>query len=171
MKLNLSAEIPEWGREDGQGGTHQLVDVDSTQTLTNKTLNGAGYSKVAIVTITGAAWHTGNGTADFLSWTNPETGDIVITRAVLYCSTVSSSAATADIGTTASNNHTNGDNLLDAVNLAATAPNAQSNILASGVDTELPQVVLATGKFVTLHALADPTGYVGKLFISYFTVA
>lgn len=145
-----------------------VADSTNLSTLQNAAgVTTSGAQKVAIVTITGAAWHTGNGTADYLSWTNPEAGNIIIHRAILYGSTVSTGAATADIGVTASNNHTNDDTLLDAVNLATTAPFAIGNILASGVDTELPQVVLATGKWVTLHALADPTGFVGKLFIHY----
>src|ERR1035437_5155186 len=41
MNFNTAPSIPTYGRDDGVGGTHQLLDVDSAQTLTNKTLAGA----------------------------------------------------------------------------------------------------------------------------------
>jgi hypothetical protein len=38
MYIDLVPNIPTYRRDDGVGGSHQLVDVDSAQTLTSKTL-------------------------------------------------------------------------------------------------------------------------------------
>jgi hypothetical protein len=164
------------------------VERDAVQTLTNKTLtsptissptitsptisspvlSGQGIRQVAVVDLAGAAWHTGNGTADFLSWTAP--ADIIIERLVVNTTTKSNGAATVDIGTTVVNNHTNGDNLLDAADIGTGIVCIENIRPPTAVDTEKSVVALASGGFITFHALADPTGLVGKAYIFYFTL-
>jgi hypothetical protein len=144
------------------GGTFTAPSISSP------VISGAGYIQVAVVDLAGAAWHTGNGTADFLSWAAP--ADIVIERVVVNTTTKSTGAATVDIGTTATNNHTNGDNLLDALDIGSATTVASNVDPVTAVDTEKSVVALASGKWVTFHALADPTGLVGKAYIYYFTL-
>lgn len=151
------------------GTVATILDSSNYATVTNGTgTTTAGTMKVAKVSLAGATWHTGNGTADYLSWTNPEAGTILITGVVVNTTTKSTGAATADIGTTATNNHTSSDNLLDGLDIG-TAAGTFDIITDHGTNGKSRQS-LATGAFVTFHALADPTGTVGNAYI-YYTIA
>jgi hypothetical protein len=169
---------------DANGTNKVVVDTTSTQTLTNKTLtsptitnptisnptvSGAGQMKVATVDLTGATWNTGNGTALYLSWTNPEAVAVIVQAVTIYETAASSGVATAAVGTTTTNNHTTSDNLIDDFDLQTTAPASHSTY--NKVDTEQPSQQLAVGGFVTFKASADPTGFAGTAFIHYFTVS
>jgi len=142
--------------------------IDSTNVATAGGATVAGTQKIVKMSLAGATWHTGNGTADYLSWTNPEAGTVIINRVIIYTTTKSSGAATADIGTTATDNHTSSDNLLDGVDIG-TAAVVVDNFGTGGTNGKFLQS-LATGKWVTFHALADPTGLVGNAYI-YYTIA
>ena len=128
----------------------------------------SGQPQVGIVNLAGAAWHTGNGTANVLSFTNPSAAAIVVMDVTIYEATASTGAATVAAGTTTVNNHTASDNLIDDYNLQTSAPNAYSTY--SKTDTEVPAQQLAAGGWVTFTASADPTGFVGSAYIHYFAI-
>lgn len=123
--------------------------------------SGKRIPKVAITDVTGAAGSSGV----FASWANPESGTILITRALLYISTQSTGASTIDIGTTPTSATTVSDTLIDGVS-GATA-GVFDNLNDAGTNGKSRQT-LATGKWVTLaEASGDVNGLVGKLVVEY----
>ena len=123
-----------------------------------------GESKVAFVTVTGAAGSSGV----FASWANPEAGTIVITRATLHIATQSTGASTLDIGTTATSATTSSDTLIDGVS-GATA-GVFDNLNDAGTNGKSRQT-LATGKWVNVaEASGDVNGLAATLRIEYYTV-
>lgn len=121
--------------------------------------------KVAKVTLTGVVATTGGAIG---SWTNPEAGSILITRAVADITTKSTGAANANIGSTATSAATSSANLLDTLDVG-TAAGTFDNITDKGTLGKSRQK-LATGKFVTVTGSADSSGLVGTLYIYYVNV-
>ena len=103
-----------------------------------------------------------------LSWANPESSDIIITRLVVNVTTASTGASTIDFGTTATTATTSSDNLIDGVSGASIA--ALDNLQDAGTNGKQLQK-LASGKWVTgTQASGDITGIVGFAYIHYFVV-
>jgi hypothetical protein len=153
----------------GTGTTEkEIVDVSSTQTLTNKSITGQGVQQYGVLSLTGSVWHTGNGGANILSWPNPSAGSIVVTRVIIASTVVSSGAALVAAGTTTASKITAADNLIDDFDLTTTAPAIHDSLTAT--DTEVKSAILATGGWITFTASGDPTGFAGNAYISYFTV-
>lgn len=121
-------------------------------------------SKIAKVAL-GVA-DTGGGV---LSWANPETGSIIITRVVLDVTTKSTGACTLDVGTTAASATTVVDTLLDGVDVG-TAIGTFDNIEDQGTNGTSRQK-LATGKWVTASkASGAAAGLAGYAYIEYFLI-
>lgn len=131
--------------------------------------NGAGVirslrTSTASTTISGASLHAG-----VLSWQNPEATPIIVTKAVLYTTTVATGACTVDIGTTATSATTASDTLIDGLDVNA-ATGAFDNITDKGTNGKSRQL-LASGKWVTIkEASGDATGLVGTLYVEYIKV-
>lgn len=129
------------------------------------TLRQKGSTKVAFLTITGAAGSSGV----FASWANPEAVSIVITRTTLHIATQSTGASTLDIGTTASSATTSSDTLIDGVS-AATA-GVFDNLNDAGSNGKSRQT-LAAAKWVTVaEASGDVTALAATLRIEYYLVS
>jgi prophage tail gpP-like protein len=117
--------------------------------------------KVAVKAIAGAALHAG-----VLSWQNPESGAIVITRVVYDVTTKSTGASTTDIGTTPTSAVTASDNLIDGLD-TGTANICADNFDNKGANGKSLQK-LAAGKWVTFkEASGDVTGLVANAYIYY----
>lgn len=103
-----------------------------------------------------------------LSWANPESDSIVITRVVIDVTTKSAAACTLDVGTTATNATTSSDNLLDGADVATAG--VFDNITNKGDNGKSLQK-LAAGKWVTASkATGAAAGLKGFAYIEYFII-
>jgi hypothetical protein len=118
--------------------------------------------KVAKVALTATTATTGGAVA---AWANPEAGAIIIVRALIDITTVSTGAAALDIGTTATNATTSSDTLLDGVDVNA-ATGVFDNVTDKGTNGKARQR-LASGKWVTVTGSASTVGMVGSMYIFY----
>jgi hypothetical protein len=84
MYLDLVPNIPTYRRDDGVGGSHQLVDVDSAQTLTSKTLTAPVLNAPTLTGVKAANVASGTGVV----LTAAQSGAILLfdsaTAALLY---------------------------------------------------------------------------------------
>ena len=107
-----------------------------------------------------------------LAWQNPESGAIVVTRIVIDRTTKSTAACTADFGS-AADGTTSSDNLMDAVDVGATAA-IEDNIENKGTNGKVRQRVDAKGgttDYVTgSKASGAAAGLVGNAYIFYYEV-
>ncbi len=158
----------------GVSGTTEktAMDLTSAQTVTGvKLYTGSGMMSVANVNLLGTVWHVGVGGANILSWQNPLAVTAIITRVIILNTHVSSGAATVAVGTTEESAITAADNFIDDYDLTttATAPGVLHDSFTA-TDTEIKSFALSTGKWVTITASADPTGFTGNLYIFYMSV-
>ena len=124
----------------------------------------AGGVKMAETTL--AALDTGGGVA---AWANPEAGAIAIIRCLIDVTTVSTGAATIDIGTTAVSATTTSDNLLDGLDVNA-ATGLFDNLLSPGTNGKALQR-LAAGKWVTASMASGAcAGLAGSLYVLYIVL-
>ena len=128
----------------------------------------SGVEVTTVFSLLGTLWHTGNGGANILSWPNPNAGSIIITRVLISETHASTGAATMAAGTTTASKITASDNLIDDFNLATTAPATYSNL--NKTDTEVDELPLASGGWITFTASADPSGFTGNAYIFWFAV-
>ncbi len=97
---------------------------------------------------------------------NPFGVDVLIMRAVLLTTAVSSGACTLDIGTTPTSIVTASDNLMDGMNTALTAPIAQSRLAGDGTTNSKDSQYWAAGTWVTVsETTGDATGFIGTLYL------
>jgi hypothetical protein len=115
------------------------------------------------IELTGAAGHAGGEVCNVL---NPEGEDLIITRAVVYSTHVSTGACSLDvgIGTTAEHDQSELYSSLDIV--ALTAGTAKNGFACGDAADSLPiwghdQYVVATG------VGASSAGFTGYLFLDY----
>lgn len=122
-------------------------------------------TKIAKVALSATADTSGA----ILSWVNPETTAIVITRLVLDITTKSTGACTVDFGTTATTATTLSDNLIDGLDINA-AIGTFDNITDKGTNGRSRQK-LAVGKWLTgSTASGAVAGTVGFAYIEYFLI-
>jgi len=125
-------------------------------------LHGKG---ACTIPVTGATLFAGGEMGSLL---NPEGGVLIITRAILYVETQSTTGgATIAIGT-AVNATTSGNNLTAATALDGTDGTA-FNLLANG-DAADALVVWTAAQYVTCTGSADSAAFVGKLYLEYLHV-
>jgi hypothetical protein len=163
-------------------GLGTQVTTSATQTLTNKTLttpvlNGTPTGtmfvdrtiKTAILALTGAAIHAGTG--GVIAWTNPESTAILILRAIVDLTTVSTGACTLDIGLTETSATTTSDTLLDGIDAAAGVAVFDSMDAALDGGANAKAQKLAAAKWVTVDEKSgDATGLVGNLYLQYVLI-
>lgn len=101
-----------------------------------------------------------------ISWQNPEGVAIIITRVIVYVSTVSTGACTVDIGTTATNGTTSSNNLLTALDVNA-ATGVFDNINEAGASGKARQLLAAATWVTGSKASGAAAGLVGKYYIEY----
>ncbi len=136
--------------------------------LVTPTVDGVLYSilnKRQLITtafaITGAALHATNLTALQVP------ANALILRAVLDVTTKSTSAATVDIGLATASATTAGDSLLDGVDVGTVEAVFDSMDASLDLGANAKAQSLASGKWVTVHEVADTTGMVAKLYITF----
>lgn len=124
------------------------------------------YGKGACyIPVTGATLFAGGEMGSLL---NPEGGVLIITRAVLYVGTqTTTGGATIAIGT-AVNATTLGDNLVAALAIDGTDGTAY-NLLPDG-DPLDALVVWTAAQYVTCTGSADSAAFVGGLYLEYLHV-
>jgi hypothetical protein len=143
-------------------GTNVRLIQDATGALPDR------VQKVGVKSLNGTTMHAA--TNGIVSWTNPESSTIVITKVVLYTTTVATGACTLDIGTTATTATTTSDNLIDGVdaNSALLITDNSATNGSAGTNGK-PCQTLASGKWVTIdEKTGDSTGLVGTLYIHYY---
>ncbi len=161
---------------DANGGTlvgwvDRRNDVDKTKVLRVMRPGIAGGNglarKVFTTAVNGTTLHAAaNGILNL--FTNPEAGNILITRATLAVTTVATGVATVDIGTNTTT-LTTSDNLIDGADVN-TATGVFDNTVSGGTNGKGGQV-LATGKFVTIdEKTGDTTGMVATFVLEYFVL-
>lgn len=128
----------------------------------------SGVETTTVFSLSGTAWHTGNGQADTLSWLNPNAGSIIITRLLINVLHISTGAATVDAGTTAASKITSSDNLLDGYSLQTAAPGVYSNF--NKTTNEVAEINLAAGAWITFTGSATVAGFLGNAYISWFAI-
>lgn len=117
--------------------------------------------KVAVVTL--AALDTGGGV---LSWQNPESTSIIVSRIFFDVTTIATGSCTIDVGTTAASATTSSDNLMDGLD-AHSATGLFGNLSNPGTNGKTAQK-LASGKWVTASmASGAAAGLAGKAYIHY----
>ena len=121
----------------------------------------SSVKQMAVVALT-ATTSTGGGKV--ANWTPPEGGPILITRATLYVTTVSTGAATVTVGVAANATTSNG-NLITTMDVHSST-GAFDNYVNASTSGKASQL-LATTSVVTATGSADTTGLVGFLIIEY----
>lgn len=150
----------------------KLADVDMTATaaqLNQAAGTATGYAarKVATLTLSG----TTLAVPTVQAWQNPESGAILVERAVLDVTTQSTGACTLDIGRTTVSATTGADTLLDGISVAAAGVFDSTNDTDNGTNGVAKVQKLAAGGWVTVsEASGAAEGLVGTLYI-YYTVA
>lgn len=125
--------------------------------------------KFVKVPINGTALHAASG--GVLGYKFEESSPVLITRAILDITTVSTGACTLDIGYTATSISTTSDTLLDGVD--ANAAVAVFDSADAGLDSGANDMAQKAGiaKFVTIdEKTGDSTGLVANLYIGYIVV-
>lgn len=117
--------------------------------------------KIALVPLVGTTIH-----AATMGWTNPEAGDILISRVMVDVTTVAGQAGTLSVGTTTVALTTTSANLLDTLDVR-TATGIFDNVTDKGSAGKSRQR-LATGKFVTFgQASGDTSSMIANAYIFY----
>jgi hypothetical protein len=125
-------------------------------------VNGKG---ACVIPVTGATLFAGGEMGSLL---NPEDATLIITRAIIYVGTQSTTGgATIAIGT-AADAVTSSTNLTAATALDGTDGTA-FNLLANG-DAADALVVWAATEYVTCTGSADSAAFVGALYLEYLHV-
>lgn len=148
-----------------------VVDLQTDATVLGTVADSVGTvafdrsTKIAKVAL-GAA-DTGGGV---ISWQNPESVSILVTRIVLDVTTQSTGSCTIDIGTTATSATTPSDNLIDGISIATAG--VIDNLLAATLGTNGKTAQkLASGKWVTgSKDSGAAAGTVGFAYIHYVLV-
>jgi hypothetical protein len=118
--------------------------------------------KIAVVVLAGNS-DLGGGIG---AWQNPEGQAIVIGRVEVYGTTPATAACTLDAGTTPTSAATSSDNLIDGLDINATA-GGFDNVTDKGTNGKSRQA-LASGKWVTFsRATGASAGFVGTAYIHY----
>lgn len=102
------------------------------------------------------------------AWANPVGSTIMITGCALDVTTVSSGAATVDIGV-AANATTSADTLIDGASTATTA-RVIDNVKDAGTNGTSWQRMGSTEVVTVSEASGDVTGLVGFLYVTYFVI-
>lgn len=151
----------------GSPGSETTV-ISSAGSVTLGGTNIATSNRVPkIAKVALSAIDTGGGV---LSWANPESGSIIITRVVIDVTTKATAACSIDVGTTAVSATTSSDTLMDGVDVG-TAAGTFDNIEDQGTNGTSRQK-LATGKWVTASVSGGgaSAGLVGYAYIEYFLI-
>lgn len=127
-----------------------------TNTATEK------YIRTAAFAITGAALHAATTLTAFTF-----SADAVLLRCLLDVTTVSTGAATVDVGYTAVSATTSSDTLLDGVdvNTATALFDSMDATLDLGANAKAQKAV--SGKWITVTQSAETTGLVATLYVQY----
>ena len=127
----------------------------------------AGDRSVKVAKVALAAVDT---TGGLLSWANPEGTAIAIVRLEIDRTTATSAACTGDFGTTATDSTTSSDNLIDGLDMNATADlgSNQDNAGSNGKGDQR----LASGKWLTgsVETGGASAGLVGSAYIHYIVL-
>lgn len=170
----ITATAAELNALAGQGMTAADAAKLHAVTTTAERLNNAGQAtgtvacdrlvKIARVTLAGGAIHSA-----VTAWQNPESGKILITRAIADITTKSTGASTLDIGTTTVSATTSSDNLLDGIDTGTAAALFDSaDDSDNGTNGVAKAQALASGKWVTFkEATGDTSAMVGNVYIHY----
>lgn len=147
----------------GDGGNRLVILAGGKLTFGGVDYNPTSHrlAKYLVVDLAGVASTSGGGIA---SVANPEGATVLITRALLYRTTKSTGAATADIGI-AADGTTSNDTLLDGVDIGA-AEGLDDNIKNKGTNG-LERRLWSATQFLTMTGSASSAGLVGKLIIEY----
>lgn len=132
-------------------------------------LSIGGVSMYAIDKIARVALAAVDTAGGVFAWANPEAVTIIITKVMVYVTTVATGACQLDIGTTATSAATLSDILLDGIDVhAATGLLALAN---QGGVNGIAQQTLASGKWVTAStATGASAGLVGFAYIHYHII-
>jgi hypothetical protein len=160
----------------GSGGSLDIesggeIDIESGGSLkiagTDVSIGNA--SRLPVVAKVALAAATGN--AGLLSWQNPESSAILVTRFVADITTQATGAANADFGSDGDGTGTS-DDLLDGQDIG-TAAVVLDNIDDQGTNGQSVIRLDANGgttDYITGTASADPAGLVGNVYITYVVV-
>lgn len=125
------------------------------------------YGRGALcIELTGAVAHAGGEVANVL---NPEGEDLIITRAVLYSTHVSTAAANLYAGVGVSKVH-NATTLVNAVDIVALTAGTAKNGFANG-DAADSLVIWDSDEYISVTGSADSSGFAGYLFVEYLHTA
>jgi len=142
----------------------QEVEITSNAAELNLVDNADRIEKVAKITL--AAVDTGGGV---FAWQNDEGASIIVTGLVLDVTTKTTSACTVDCGITAASATTLSDNLIDGLDVNATA-GVFDNITDKGANGKSRQK-LAASKWVTGSVASGASaGIVGFAYIRYIVI-
>lgn len=104
------------------------------------------------------------GAGGLLSWVNPESTPIIVTRLVVDVTTSASGVTTADFGPATGGDQT-GDTLIDGIDIGTAA------ILGDNIDdagtSGLSKVKVPISEYLVGAASADPASVVGTAYIYY----
>lgn len=129
----------------------------------------AGQSGALKVPLTAA---TSNAVGGVINLENPESADLIITRALLHVTTKSDGAATVDIGVD-DEGDTSDDALFDGVSVAATGLHdtlAVPNHDSEGGPGNAPAVLWPAGHHLVGTASATVAGLEGHLYVEFIRV-
>ncbi len=118
-----------------------------------------------VVPLVGVVATTGGAIA---AATPKEGGPVIVTRATIVVQTISTGAATLDIGVGATKT-TSADNLIDGCDVNAAAAVAFDNITDISTNGTTRQY-MAAGSFVTVTGSADTTGFTGVLYLEFIKI-
>ena len=139
-------------------GVDQIVPVEriiGPYSFTGETATTGGGVLVAPI----SAQNLGFGFLQFL-----DDAPAIITEVIVYVSTVSTGAATLDIGI-AANGSTSADNLIDGLDVHS-ATGVFSNVVNGGTNGK-PLVLAGAGTYLTVTGSADTTGLVAEIWVKY----
>ncbi len=130
----------------------------------------ASGGKIGTKALVGATIHAAAG--GVVSWQNPESVAILITRVLLDLTTVSTGACTLDVDITTASAATSSDTLLDGIDANSAIGLFDHMNAALDTGTNAFAQKLAAGKWVTIdEKTGDATGLVGTLYIQYIPLA
>lgn len=164
-----SLDIESGGEIDIEsGGSLRLAGTAITSTAAELNLID-GADRVEKVVKVALAEATGN--AGLLSWQNPETSAILVTRFIVDVTTEATGAANGDFGSDGDGTGTS-DDLIDGADIG-TAAAVFDNVDDQGTNGQSVIRLDANGgttDFITGTASADPADIVGNVYISYTVV-